>query len=90
VQTTRTVVERTEDKFVMGAQVGFRLNKTALRVGLIESRGGVAIDHALMKDRLVLTGEAWDFGRKNGGTQLKLMGKWNTGSSFLTPTRTSM
>lgn len=86
VQTTRTVVERTEDKFVMGAQIGFRLNKTALRVGLIESRGGVAIDHALLKDRLVLTGEAWDFGRKNGGTQLKLMGKWNTGSSFLTPT----
>lgn len=73
-----TKVSRTEDEFGLSAQLGYRFKDTTLRAGLIESRGGVAIDQHLLKDRLQVTAEAWDFGRDAGNAQVKLFGQWQT------------
>jgi len=82
--TVTTTVSRTEDAFALSAQLGYRYKNTTLRAGLIESRGGVAIDQQVLKDRLQLTGEAWDFGRPYGNAQVKLFGQWQTrGAVFL-------
>ncbi len=76
--TVTTTVTRYEDKFGFSAQLGYRFKDTTLRAGLIESRGGLAIDQFLMKDALQFTGEAWDFGRPEGNMQVKLFSQWNS------------
>jgi phospholipid/cholesterol/gamma-HCH transport system substrate-binding protein len=77
-------VTRYEDKFGFSAQLGYRFKDTTLRAGLIESRGGVAIDQFFLKDALQLTGEAWDFGRPEGNMQVKLFSQWNSrGALFI-------
>jgi phospholipid/cholesterol/gamma-HCH transport system substrate-binding protein len=82
--TVTTTVSRTKDEFALSAQLGYRFKDTTLRAGLIESRGGVAIDQQILKDRLQLTGEAWDFGRPSGNAQVKLFGQWQSrGSVFV-------
>jgi phospholipid/cholesterol/gamma-HCH transport system substrate-binding protein len=73
-----TKVTRTEDEFGLSAQLGYRFKDTTLRAGLIESRGGFAIDQHLLKDRLMLTAEAWDFSRDEGDAQVKLYGQWQS------------
>ena len=79
-----TKVTRTEDEFGLSAQLGYRFKDTTLRAGLIESRGGFAIDQHLLKDRLQLSAEAWDFGRDEGDAQVKLYGQWQSrGAMFL-------
>ncbi|MBP7678573.1 MAG: hypothetical protein KBB14_19870, partial [Thermoanaerobaculia bacterium] len=69
---------RTEDEFGLSAQLGYRFKDTTLRAGLIESRGGFAIDQHLLKDRLQISAEAWDFGRDEGDAQVKLFGQWQS------------
>ena len=76
--TVETKVTRYEDRFGISAQLGYRFKDTTLRAGLIESRGGVAIDQFLLKDQLQFTGEAWDFGRPEGNMQVKLFSQWNS------------
>ena len=76
--TVTTTVTRYEDRFGFSAQLGYRFKNTTLRAGLIESRGGVAIDQFLLKDALQFTGEAWDFGRPQGNMQVKLFSQWNS------------
>ncbi len=78
--TVSTKVIRYEDKFGLSAQLGYRLGSTTLRAGMIESRGGLAIDQFLLGDALQLTGEAWDFGRPEGNMQVKLFSQWNSRS----------
>jgi phospholipid/cholesterol/gamma-HCH transport system substrate-binding protein len=73
-----TKVTRTEDEFGLSAQLGYRFKDTTLRAGLIESRGGFAIDQHLLKDKLQLSAEAWDFGRDDGDAQVKLFGQWQS------------
>ncbi|MCL4806924.1 MAG: MCE family protein [Thermoanaerobaculia bacterium] len=83
--TVTTTVTRYEDKFGFSAQLGYRFNNTTLRAGVIESRGGAAVDQFFFKDALQLTGEAWDFGRPEGNNmQIKLFSQWNSrGSIFV-------
>jgi phospholipid/cholesterol/gamma-HCH transport system substrate-binding protein len=73
-----TKVTRTEDEFGLSAQLGYRFGNTTLRAGLIESRAGAAIDQHLLKDRLQLSAEAWDFSRDKGSAQVKLFGQWQS------------
>lgn len=42
-------------------QFARRFNNTALRLGLFESSGGVGVDQYLLRDRLVLTANLYDF-----------------------------
>jgi len=73
-----TKVTRTEDQFAFSAQMGYRFRDTTLRAGVIESRGGFAIDQHFLKDRLQLSAEAWDFSRDEGDAQVKLYGQWQS------------
>jgi len=79
--TVETNVTRTEDAFAFSAQLGRRLKDTTFRAGLIESRGGVAIDQHFLKDSVQLSAEAWDFGRPHGNAQVKLFGQWQSGGA---------
>jgi phospholipid/cholesterol/gamma-HCH transport system substrate-binding protein len=75
---------RTSDKLGINAQVGYRIfPNTIVRAGLIESAGGVGVDHSinLGKRPLTLVFEAFDFGREfDEGVHLKLEGRY-----FLSP-----
>ncbi|MEO7919384.1 MAG: hypothetical protein ABIT01_07970, partial [Thermoanaerobaculia bacterium] len=70
-------VETFEDELAFTLELGYRLKNTVLRAGLIESRGGLAIDQMLFTDRVQLSAEAWDFGRKNAQGHLKVFGRYN-------------
>jgi phospholipid/cholesterol/gamma-HCH transport system substrate-binding protein len=52
-----------EDKLAISALFGWKWNDFALRAGLIESRGGAAIDYKALNDRLRFSGEIFDFNR---------------------------
>lgn len=71
------VTETYEDKFGMSLQLGYRLKNTVFRAGLIESRGGLALDQHLFADRIQVTGEVWDFARPNASAHTKLSSRWN-------------
>lgn len=79
---TTAVIQRDtetfEDEFGLSLQLGYRLNNTVVRAGLIESRGGLGVDQLLLQDRLQLTGEAWDFGKfQSLNGKVKIFGRWN-------------
>lgn len=71
---------RTSDKLGISAQVGYRIfPDTTVRAGLIESAGGVGVDHTIRlgKRPLTLIFEAYDFGREfNQDVHLKLEGRF--------------
>lgn len=62
-----TLVERVteEDRFTLSAQFGFHFDAADLRVGLFESAGGAAIDYHMLRRRLTLSLEAFDFSRQD-------------------------
>jgi phospholipid/cholesterol/gamma-HCH transport system substrate-binding protein len=63
---TRTITTKTtrfDRDFLISAQAGWVLDDLALRIGLFDSAGGVGADYQL-NDRLRVTGEAFDFGKK--------------------------
>jgi phospholipid/cholesterol/gamma-HCH transport system substrate-binding protein len=71
---------KTSDRLGVSAQVGYRIfPNTLVRAGLIESAGGVGIDHSLRlgKRPLTLVFEAYDFGREfDEGVHLKFEGRY--------------
>jgi phospholipid/cholesterol/gamma-HCH transport system substrate-binding protein len=75
---------RVSDKIGISAQIGYRLfPSTILRAGLIESTGGVGVDHSinLGKRPLTVILEAWDFNREfDENVHLRLEGRY-----FLSP-----
>lgn len=62
-EVTTTTEDKFEDDFAISALVGFRWNDLILRGGLIESRGGAGLDYHLLKDRLRVSADLWDFTR---------------------------
>lgn len=70
-------IQTFEDEFAFSLQLGYRMKNTVLRAGLIESRGGLAIDQMLFTDRVQLSAEGWDFGRKDAQGHLKVYGRYN-------------
>ena len=81
-QTIKTVSETFADQFGFSLQAGYRLSNTVFRAGLIESRGGIALDQYFLKDRLLFTGEVWDFGRPNQSVHGKFTGRWNVNANL--------
>jgi phospholipid/cholesterol/gamma-HCH transport system substrate-binding protein len=71
---------KTSDKIGINAQVGYRiLPNTIARAGLIESSGGIGIDHSIKlgKRPMILVLEAYDFAREfDEGVHLKLEGRY--------------
>jgi len=61
--TTITDTSKYDRTFLLGAQAGWVLNQFAVRIGMIDSTGGAAIDYKV-NPRISVTGEAFDFGKK--------------------------
>jgi len=68
---------RFDRDFLISAQAGWELDKNlAVRVGLFDSSGGVGADYRL-NDRIVVTGEVFDFGqRRDDSPHLRLFGEY--------------
>jgi phospholipid/cholesterol/gamma-HCH transport system substrate-binding protein len=71
---------KTTDKLGINAQVGYRMfPQTIIRAGLIESSGGIGVDHSIkLWDRpMTLIFEAWDFARPDDeSAHLRLEGRY--------------
>ena len=76
-QTITTTGQRYLDQFVLSLQLGYKLKNTILRAGIIESRGGAAIEQTFRADAFRIAGEIWDFTRPNLNGHLKLYTRWN-------------
>ncbi|MFI5119056.1 MAG: MlaD family protein [Thermoanaerobaculia bacterium] len=76
-QTISTTGQRYVDQFVLSAQLGYKLNNTILRAGIIESRGGAAIEQTFKADTFRIAGEIWDFTRPDLSGHIKLYTRWN-------------
>jgi phospholipid/cholesterol/gamma-HCH transport system substrate-binding protein len=64
VSTTTITKETKYDRdFLISAQAGWTLQPIAVRIGLIDSTGGVGADY-MLNDRIRITGEAFDFSKK--------------------------
>ena len=76
-ETIVTETQRYERDFLVSGQVGWQLDPAlAVRVGLFDNTGGVGADYRL-NDRLVVTGEAFDFGqRRDDNPHLRLSGEY--------------
>jgi len=75
-QTTITKQTKFDRDFVISAQAGWALDNMAVRVGLFDSTGGVGADYRL-NDRIMLTGEAFDFGkRRDDNPHIRLFGQY--------------
>jgi phospholipid/cholesterol/gamma-HCH transport system substrate-binding protein len=75
-ETTVTSVDRVTDVSTVNAQVGYLFHNFSLRAGLFESKGGVGIDRDMLKNRLRLTVEAYDFGRSQKPPHLRFEGRY--------------
>lgn len=76
-ETIVTETQRYERDFLISGQVGWQLDPAlAVRVGLFDNTGGVGADYRL-NDRLIVTGEAFDFGqRRDDNPHLRLYGEY--------------
>jgi len=74
--TTTTQEVKFDRNFLISAQAGWTLQNTALRIGVFDSTGGVGADYRL-NDRISLTGEAFDFGKKrDANPHLRIYGQY--------------
>ena len=75
--TTTFITEtRFERGFLVSAQAGWSLQPMAVRIGLFDSTGGAGVDYRF-NDRIRLTGEAFDFGKKrDNNPHLRLYGQY--------------
>lgn len=77
-ESTTIVTETTkyDRDYVLSAQAGWVLDDLAVRVGLFDSTGGVGADYTL-NDRIRVTGEAFDFGKKrDDNPHIRLLGEY--------------
>ncbi|HEV7768940.1 MAG TPA: MlaD family protein [Thermoanaerobaculia bacterium] len=77
-ESTTIVTETTkyDRDFLLSAQAGWVLDDLSVRVGLFDSTGGVGADYRF-SDRLSVTGEAFDFGKKRDDLpHLRLLGEY--------------
>ena len=75
-ETVITETRRYERDFLVSAQAGWVLDDLALRIGLIDSTGGVGADYQL-NDRVRVTGEAFDFGgKRDDNPHIRLFGEY--------------
>jgi phospholipid/cholesterol/gamma-HCH transport system substrate-binding protein len=77
-ESTTIVTETTkyDRDFLLSAQAGWVLDDLSVRVGLFDSTGGVGADYR-WNDRLRVTGEAFDFGKKrDDAPHLRMLGEY--------------
>lgn len=75
-ETIVTETTKYDRDFVISAQAGWVLDDLAVRIGLFDSTGGVGADYRL-NDRIRVTGEAFDFGKKrDDNPHIRLFGEY--------------
>jgi phospholipid/cholesterol/gamma-HCH transport system substrate-binding protein len=74
--TTTTQTIQFKDEYGITALVGWRYKDFTGRAGLIESRGGVGLDYELLKRRLRLTAEIFDFSRDELAGHARILGRY--------------
>jgi phospholipid/cholesterol/gamma-HCH transport system substrate-binding protein len=71
--TQYTHTEVTERKLKFNLEMAKRFYDLTLRGGIIESTGGIGMDYHLVRDRIILSFEAFDFGKEeNPNLQARL------------------
>ncbi|HJX14879.1 MAG TPA: MlaD family protein [Candidatus Deferrimicrobiaceae bacterium] len=75
--TVRTLQESYTNDLKFTALVAKRFSALTIRGGVLESTGGVGLDYHLMKDRLSIGVDAFDFARKDQPPHLKVFGNYD-------------
>ncbi|MDH3383794.1 MAG: MCE family protein [Deltaproteobacteria bacterium] len=80
--TVRTQQEKFSDDLTLTAMVAKRFSALTVRGGVMESTGGVGLDYHLMKDRLSISVDAFDFSREDQPPHLKVFGTYDIVKNF--------
>ncbi len=78
----RTRQETYSNDLKFSAQVAKRFSALTVRGGILESTGGVGLDYHLLKDRLRIGVDAFDFGREDDPPHLKVFGTYDIVKNF--------
>ncbi len=62
---TTITEEKFDDKLKISALIARRFSGLTVKGGVIESTGGLGLDYELLKNRLTVGADAWDFSRKD-------------------------
>jgi phospholipid/cholesterol/gamma-HCH transport system substrate-binding protein len=79
--TVRTQQESFSDDLKLTAMVAKRFSALTVRGGVLESTGGLGLDYHLMKDRLSISVDAFDFSRDDH-PHLKVFGTYDIVKNF--------
>src|SRR3990172_10832 len=74
---TTVTEEKFDDKLKISALIARRFSGFTVKGGVIESTGGLGLDYELLKDRLTIGADAYDFTRKDLPPHLKLYGNYD-------------
>ncbi len=74
---TTITEEKFDDKLKITALIARRFSGLTVKGGVIESTGGLGLDYELLKNRLTVGADAWDFSRKDLPPHLKLYGNYD-------------
>ena len=80
--TVQTVQETYSNDLKFSALIAKRFSNVTIRGGVLESTGGVGLDYHLMKDRLSIGVDAFDFTRKDQSPHLKVFGTYDIVKNF--------
>ncbi len=80
--TVRTQEETYSDELTFTALVAKRFSALTIRGGVMESTGGVGLDYHLMKDRMTIGVDAFDFARDDQPPHLKVFGNYDIVKNF--------
>jgi len=80
--TVRTQQESFSNDLKFTAMVAKRFSALTIRGGVMESTGGVGLDYHLMKDRMSIGVDAFDFARKDQPPHLKVFGNYDIVKNF--------
>lgn len=80
--TVTTEEDSYDDKLKFTALIAKRFHGFTVKGGMIESSGGLGIDYELLKDRLTLGTEIYDFSRKDLHPHLKVYGNYDVVRNF--------
>jgi phospholipid/cholesterol/gamma-HCH transport system substrate-binding protein len=75
-ETLTQAITKTSQVATINAQIGYLFEGYTLRAGLFESKGGVGVDKDLLKQRLRLSFDAYDFNRDEHAPHLRLEGRY--------------
>ena len=74
---TTVTEEKFDNKLKFSALIARRFSGLTVKGGVIESTGGLGLDYELLKDRLTLGVDAYDFSRQDLPPHLKLYGNYD-------------